>query len=210
MRNRYIIIDDFYKTPGLVRKTFLELGVDSTPGNWAGETSEYCLFDEDMKQYMSTIVGEQIDGATSINGRFRFSKATDPFKQDIHFDPSNGQIWAGVVYMTPNDLVPDLSQAGTTFWRHKTRGIEALPNTIEGLTAQGWYSHDDLRIFLETEGMDRSLWEPTFTIPYKYNRLVLFRPWLFHSPGFAFGDTRETSRMVQTFFLKSKEVTENV
>ena len=38
-------------------------------------------------------------------------------------------------------------------------------------------------------------------IPYKYNRLVLFRPWMFHSPGVNFGDTLESCRKVQTLFL---------
>jgi len=44
------------------------------------------------------------------------------------------------------------------------------------------------------------LWETTFTVPYKYNRLVLFRPWLFHSPGESFGDTLQSSRIVKTLF----------
>jgi len=50
--------------------------------------------------------------------------------------------------------------------------------------------------------MDESLWEIDMVVPYRYNRLVLFRPWLFHAPGDAFGNTLETSRIVQTFFLR--------
>ena len=75
------------------------------------------------------------------------------------------------------------------------------PNTVEGFAKYGWKDFQDLKEFLETEGIDESLWEKTFSIPYKYNRLVLFRPWMLHSPGPAFGDTLESSRIVQTIFL---------
>ena len=60
---------------------------------------------------------------------------------------------------------------------------------------------EKIKNLLEIEGVDDSYWKKTFSVPYKYNRLVLFRPWLFHSPGQAFGDSIESSRIVQTLFL---------
>ena len=80
-------------------------------------------------------------------------------------------------------------------------GLEEIPRSIEGLAKHGLKSKQDIKNFLEVDGIDNSLWEKTLTIPYKYNRLVLFRPWLFHSPGKSFGKTLESSRIVQTLFL---------
>jgi hypothetical protein len=65
----------------------------------------------------------------------------------------------------------------------------------------GWKNVDDLKEFLETDGMNESLWDKTLEVTYRYNRLVLFRPWMFHSPGKNFGDTKENCRVLQTFFL---------
>jgi hypothetical protein len=70
----------------------------------------------------------------------------------------------------------------------------------EGINEYGWKDTNDLKQFLDTDGMDHSLWEKTLTIPYRYNRLILFRPWMFHSPGPLFGDTIDTARVIQTFF----------
>ena len=120
-------------------------------------------------------------------------------KQDIHFDPGEpGFAWAGVCYMTPNIE----NTEGTVFWKHKRTGLESIPRTQEGIEKYNWYNVDDLKVFLETEGVDYSNWEKVLSIPYRYNRLVLFRPWLFHSPGPSFGDTIETARCIQTYFLK--------
>lgn len=105
--------------------------------------------------------------------------------------------WAGVVYLSKEHPKVD----GTCFWRHKRTGMEVAPNTVEGFAKYGWSGYPDLKEFLETEGLDESLWEKTFAVPYKYNRLVLFRPWLLHSPGPAFGDTLDNCRVVQTIFL---------
>ena len=35
------------------------------------------------------------------------------------------------------------------------------------------------------------------TVPMRFNRLILYRPWLWHSAGPGFGDSNETGRLIQ-------------
>lgn len=200
MLNRYIIVDDFYNNPDeLVRVALNSLkDKDLSGGNYAGVmTSEYFLGAESREVFQQLTLEQSINSSTNANGRLRFTRANDPFKFHIHYDVDLSTKWAGVVYLSKNHPKTE----GTCFWKHKRTGLEIAPNTVEGFAKYGWSGFPDLKEFLETEGLDESLWEKTLSIPYKYNRLVLFRPWLLHSPGPAFGDTLETSRIVQTIFL---------
>jgi hypothetical protein len=200
MRDRYIVVDDFYDNPDeLVRVALNSLSEkDSPSGNYAGVmTTESYLGDQHRDIFQKLTLEPSIDSSTNANGRLRFTRANDSFKMHIHFDVENTTRWAGVVYLSKNHPSTD----GTCFWRHLETGLEMAPNTPEGFAKYGWSSFKDLRAFLAKEGLDESLWEKTFCIPYKYNRLVLFRPWMLHSPGPSFGDSLESSRIVQTLFL---------
>lgn len=199
MLNRYYIVDDFFNNPEqLVEVAIESLEGQSPSGNYAGVMTAQAYLGEPQRDIFQRLTQEQsINSSTDANGKIRFTKAQDSFKQYIHFDASVDTKWAGVVYLSEDHPSVD----GTTFWKHRRTGLEEIPKTREGLSKQGWNSSEDLKDFLETDGVDESLWEKTLTVPYKYNRLVLFRPWMFHAPGPAFGDTLNTSRIVQTLFL---------
>jgi hypothetical protein len=200
MINRYIIVDDFYNNPDeLVRVAMDSFSEDDSPsGNYAGVMTKASFLGEQHKEIFKKLTLEpSIDSSTNANGRLRFTQANDTFKFHIHYDVDVGTKWAGVVYLSKDHPSTD----GTCFWKHKRTGLEIAPNTVEGFAKYGWTTFHDLKAFLEVEGLDESLWEKTLTVPYKYNRLVLFRPWLLHSPGPSFGDTLESSRIVQTIFL---------
>ena len=51
---------------------------------------------------------------------------------------------------------------------------------------------------------DPSQWERVMRVPMKYNRLILFRPWLWHTAGPAFGDSIENGRLIYLLFFKSE------
>jgi len=200
MLNRYIIVDDFYNNPDeLVRVALSTMREEDSPiGGYAGVMTTSSFLGENVRDAFQRLTQEpSINSSTNANGRLRFTRANDTFKFHIHYDVDVQTKWAGVVYLSKNHPKTE----GTCFWRHLRTGLEVAPNTVEGFAKYGWKNFRDLRSFLETEGLDESLWEKTFSIPYKYNRLVLFRPWLLHSPGPAFGDTLENSRIVQTLFL---------
>ena len=171
---------------------------DSPHGGYAGVMTTQSFLGENLREAFQKLTQEpSINSSTNANGRLRFTRENDPFRFHIHYDVDVETKWAGVVYLSKNHPKTE----GTCFWKHLRTGLEVAPNTVEGFAQYGWKNFSDLRAFLETEGIDESLWEKTFSIPYKYNRLVLFRPWLLHSPGPAFGNTLETSRIVQTLFL---------
>lgn len=201
MRDRYIVVDDFYSDPDqlvrIARETLKE--EESPDGGYAGvmTTTSY-LSEQQRDMFQKLTLEPSINTSTNANGRLRFTREKDPYNFHIHFDVEQQTRWAGVVYLS-KDYPKGID--GTSFWRHLKTGLEVAPNTPEGFAEYGWKNFSDLRNFLETEGIDESLWEKTFTIPYKYNRLVLFRPWMLHSPGPAFGDTLDDCRIVQTLFL---------
>jgi hypothetical protein len=43
---------------------------------------------------------------------------------------------------------------------------------------------------------DASKWELVRSVPMKFNRLVLFRPWQWHNAGAGFGDRLENGRLI--------------
>lgn len=200
MLNRFIIVDDFYNDPDTLVKVALSTmrEEESPQGNYAGVmTTESFLSEQHREIFRKLTLEPSINSSTNANGRIRFTRANDTFRFHIHYDVDVQTKWAGVVYLSKEHPETD----GTAFWRHRRTGLEIAPNTPEGFARYGWRNFHDLKAFLETEGLDESLWDKTFTVPYKYNRLVLFRPWLLHSPGPAFGDTLENCRKVQTIFL---------
>lgn len=196
--DRYFIVDNFYSDPYFVRNLALSREKEeSSGGNYAGVMTLDRFFTPEHSEVFSYIVGHPVQPSTQFTGKFRFSKEDDTYTQDIHFDPGdNNCAWAGVCYLTP-----DVEADGTHFWKHLRTGLEEIPRSLDGLREHGWNDTDDLKVFLETEGVDHSLWKKTMTIPYRFNRLVLFRPWMFHSPAPAFGHDLESARLIQTFFL---------
>ena len=105
-------------------------------------------------------------------------------------------VWAGVLYLTPT-VHPT---GGTKFWKHTATGWEKAPTNEEG-AEHGLQTHQDMVQFFNIEGKDESRWTELDNIAFKYNRLVMFRPWMWHSNGDWFGITHEDARLVQLFFF---------
>jgi len=205
-KKQYIIVDDFYDNPEAITSLVNDLPTEEVAGgNYAGVMSELQLYtDTHAEIFKSMSGGNTVEPVTQLNGKFRYTNINDVPKQKIHFDPGQNQVWSGVCYLgkEPEGATDEeLNSYGTDFWKHNRTGLTDIPMTREGIEEHGWKGVDDLKVFLETDGMDESLWTKTFTVPYKYNRLVLFRPWMFHSPGKAFGTDKSNCRMIQTFFL---------
>ena len=58
-----------------------------------------------------------------------------------------------------------------------------------------------MEILTVENGSDPDAWELTHTLPMKFNRCVLFRPWFWHSSGDGFGTTIEDGRLVVLLFF---------
>lgn len=209
-KNKFIIVDDFYSDPDRVRAEVFKKGFNKeSTGNYAGVMSKEPIILKEHEIAFNNILNEQVvPSGSPFTGFFRATKKDDKFYQHIHYDPGFTTSWVGIIYMSkPEDYTlqnGNVLDAGTSFWKHKELGIEEAPFTEEQAIKLGWGDKNDAVKFLETDGLDESKWIRTLTIPFKYNRLVLIRPWLFHSPGVAFGDTLENSRLIQLFFLGNK------
>jgi hypothetical protein len=191
------IVNDFYTNPDLIRNYAISMQRESeSKGNYAGVMTDNSFLTQEHIDIIGQLVGHKVSPNSPFTGKFRFTKKNDKYNQDIHFDTEYNGAWAGLVYLTPN--IED--KEGTIFWKHKRTGLESIPRKFEEINQYGWKDIPDLATFLNTEGIDHSYWVKTLTIPYRYNRLVLFRPWMFHSPGPAFGDKIEDCRLIQTFF----------
>jgi len=201
MKFNFLSVDNFYQDPDLVRKYALSLTYP-TPDNdhtYPGRNSKGIFYSQELHRQIESLVGRRLqypDGEQA--GYFRISLSGDQYKQYIHVDP----MWdvAGVLYLNPPTQV--IPSAGTSFWSHKKLGFERVPATpVEG-AMYGFNSYDSIREHLiYGDGLDPDKWEKYALIHMRYNRLVLFDPQLWHSHNENFGDTTETARLVQLFFL---------
>tara|TARA_E500000305_G_C3913976_1_gene184720 strand:- start:29 stop:646 length:618 start_codon:yes stop_codon:yes gene_type:complete len=197
-RKNLIVVDNFLEDPDGIREYALKQNFEMLGGkNWPGRDSCKTHGVEEMTRACSEVVGEQLVVKKENKcSYFRVTKEGEYGKQHIHFDPNPGLVWAGVLYLTPK-FHPT---AGTKFWKHKETGWEFTPTEEEGVE-YGIKSHNDMFEFFNTEGKNMSRWIETDNISFKYNRLVMFNPAMWHSNGDWFGNTYDNSRLVQLFFF---------
>ncbi len=197
-RKNLIVVDDFLDNPDGVREYALNQEYERLGGrNWPGRDSAQTHGQEEMTQACSHVVGMKLVSKPENKcSYFRITKEGQYGKQHIHFDPNPGLVWAGVLYLTPI-FHPT---AGTKFWKHKETGWEFAPTNEEG-AKYGINSYKKMLDFFNTQGKDESKWIETDNISFKYNRLVMFNPFMWHSNGDWFGDTYNNCRLVQLFFF---------
>ena len=74
----------------------------------------------------------------------------------------------------------------------------------DGLGPMGFGSYDEMhRAIIEKDSLDDSKWERNMSVPMRFNRLLLLRPWLWHTAGPGFGDRIENGRLVYLMFFAS-------
>jgi hypothetical protein len=215
MKQRLIIIDDFYTDPYAVREYALATSYHAYDGHtYPGENSVEPLILPGTVDAFKRILGQHIEPSREgVFGQFRVSLESDTFEQDVHVDPSNTpgeHVWVGVLYLnTPTQCKrPDGSvRDGTNVWRHKELDLEHVPSSPEEGKALGFNTYDEVRAkLIEGDGNDRSKWELLHRVPMKFNRIAFFRPTDWHSHGENFGINRENGRLVQIFFFRSTKV----
>jgi hypothetical protein len=206
MKTNILIIDNFYDNPYQIRKYALSLDYPEPHDGYTypGKNSEGEFYDQELHSTLENRLGNYLDYPQQKKqaGYFRLSPESSSFQQDIHVDP----IWdiGGVLFLNPpNQCEPE---AGTSFWIHNRLQIESVPRNQEEGKLLGYSTYEDIsRELIYGDGLDRSKWTCYCKVPYKFNRLVLFDPFLWHSHGINFGTTKENSRLVQLFFLNYKK-----
>jgi hypothetical protein len=197
MRTRFIVVDDFYRSPEqiVLHANNLEYRAHSS-SSYPGKNSTSPIYDDAISKAVSRITGIDLEPAEDqICGGFRISYADSRFTQNIHTDPSDAA-WAGVLYLNADCE----RYVGTCTWRHKALGISSAPASLEEAQALGFDSLEAARQKLLVEdGLDRNRWEVVNLTHVRFNRLVLFRPMDWHSHGELFD-----GRLVQLFFWQRK------
>ncbi|MBU2113627.1 MAG: hypothetical protein KKE94_07610 [Gammaproteobacteria bacterium] len=200
MPTSFIVIDDFLDNPYQLREAGLSLTYPDVQGPYPGKNSAQRVNLEGLNNEVSRLVGEPLTAMAhnQAHGKFRIASANDTGTAKVHVDSSH---WSGILYLSrPQDC-----QGGTEFFRHKATNTERVPyNDQESMQKYGAPSAKKwIADLLETDSNDDSKWEMTLQIPMRFNRLILLRPWLWHSAGESFGTTLENSRLVYLMFFAS-------
>lgn len=212
MLKNLMVIDDFYGEPEKAREFAINLDYPDPGPNvhYPGRNSKQSMAWPNMDQMFSQIVGEPIERRGALpHGFCRISlEGSERTGCGVHID--HGCTWAGIVFLTLDEHCRD----GLGFYRHRKFKTDRAPlsdkeaQDIFGVETQ----EDAIRLVVPAEGTTKQVfdgvtgmdqWERTMFVPMKFNRLVLFRAWMFHSGGLDFGDSIENGRLVQLFFWQS-------
>ncbi len=196
MYNSLLVVDDFYANPLEARKTALGANYPEVTGvrTFPGRNSDKSCPLPDLDRVASKLVNQPIAGdlanPNSYHCHFRITLEGEEGRYNVHADPSHLAV-VGICYLT----LPEHCQGGTSFYRHRKTGTDRTPKPDQ-LKAAGY---DSIAQLLQQDGPDTSCWEHLMTVPMRFNRLVLYRPFLWHSAGAAFGDSLENGRLIQLF-----------
>jgi uncharacterized protein DUF6445 len=191
------IIDDFLPNAEAIRTHALGLTYTKT-GNYPGHDSVDKIDIKGLDEIVSAIMRQRFKGNWSIDfahGNCRLTLASDDKLAGVHVDPSN---LSGILYLSRNEDC----RGGTEFFRHIRTGTDRVPMKPEELEPLGYSSYGEMhRDVIVKEGLDRSKWQHTMTVPMRFNRLVLLQPQYWHTAGPGFGDTIENGRLVYLMFF---------
>ena len=179
------------------------LGLDypepNSAKNYPGRNSRQRLLIKDLDTLISGLVNEPVVGNSGqAHGNCRISLAGNDAERRymVHVDPET--YWAGIVYLT----LPEHCRGGTEFFRHVALGTDRAPLHPEEFAELGVDNyHQAADKIIRPDSNDPTKWRHLMTVPMRFNRLILLRPWLWHTSGESFGETPENGRLVQLFFF---------
>ncbi|MCK9538864.1 DUF6445 family protein [Dokdonella sp.] len=199
MPTSIVIVDDFLGNPQALREKALELEYPPQDGAFPGRNSRQRVQLDGLVPQVSRILGEPLRllDPPQSHAKCRITLAADRGRARVHVDQSH---WSGILYLS----LPEHCAGGTEFFRHRRTGTERGPLNAEELHAMGYASMQDMhRDIIERDSNDESAWELTLRVPMRFNRLLLLRPWLWHTAGEGFGDTLANGRLVYLMFFGS-------
>lgn len=194
-----LVVDDFLDNAEQLREAALRMEYPELRGLYPGLNSRERLTIAGLDQEISRLVGEPLVPMPppQAHGKFRITTAADVGKARVHVDTAH---WSGILYLSrPQDC-----RGGTEFFRHRPTGTDRGPVSDAEARAHGYPSAKQMIAdILERDTADESKWEMTMRVPMRFNRLVLLRPWLWHTAGEAFGSSLEDGRLIYLMFFAS-------
>lgn len=194
----FLMIDDFIANPLELRRQALALGYDPAlkNGNYPGLVSTRALALPGLEDTVSRAIGASVAPAPgTLHAHCRLTLRGDRGLSGVHIDPA---FYSGILYLS----LPEHCRGGTEFFRHRRTGLERVPQRAQEIAAAGY---GDINALIEDvvnrDTARPSRWERSFTAPMRFNRLILFSPWMFHNAAPGFGDRAETGRLAYLMFF---------
>ncbi|HZD25892.1 MAG TPA: DUF6445 family protein [Alphaproteobacteria bacterium] len=201
MHTSILVVDDFYNAPYEVRDVALgfQYPEPKEAPNFPGRNSIERLLVKGLEEIVSDLVSEKVVAAPqTAHGHCRISLAADDPNRRFYVHVDHQAYWSGIVYLSR----PEDCQGGTEFFRHRELGTDRCPIFPDEVAEYGVKTFGEAAYkILEKDSNDASRWDLLMTVPMRFNRLVLLRPWLWHTAGLSFGDTLENGRLIQLFFF---------
>jgi hypothetical protein len=202
----FLIIDDFLADPHAFRQNLLSLDYpkSKTGAVYPGRNSGSRHVIPGLEVEISRIVQEKLKPVEqTAHGKSRITLAKDVGKADIHTDDKC--YWSAILYMS----LDEHCQGGTDFFRHIETGTDQANYLSENLAKLGVKTPESAQKkytqIMEKDGMNREKWQKTMHVPMKFNRLVLLRPWLWHTACPGFGDSLKNGRLIYVMFFDASE-----
>jgi len=193
-----LIIDDFLADSHAARAAALALDYDRATrhGNYPGTLSGASLPVQGLDETVSRIIGVSVKPQPGTShGHCRLTLKGDRGVSGVHIDPC---FYSGILYLSRDSD----ARGGTDFFRHKRTGLEQVPSDPLGLATAGY---GDVNALIEDvvnrDTLHAARWERVMRVPMRFNRLILFSPWLFHNSADGFGTSAETGRLVHLQFF---------
>ncbi|OYY79629.1 MAG: hypothetical protein B7Y43_00715 [Sphingomonas sp. 28-62-20] len=197
----FLMIDDFLANPAEARRAALALDYDPAlkHGNYPGLLSDRPLVIAGLEETVGRLVGVPLTPAPGTShGHCRLTLKGDRGISGVHVDPC---FYSGILYLSR----PEDCRGGTDFFRHRRTGLDRIVTDPDALAAIGYA--DPNRLIEEVVNADTlkpGKWEKSFTAPMRYNRLILFSPWMFHNAAPGFGETADHGRLVHLMFFAAR------
>lgn len=196
-----IVLDDFLSDPAIARRAALRLDYDPAKkhGNYPGTLSTEPLEIPGLNETVSGLAGMSLAGdPATTHLHCRLTRRGDSGVTGVHIDPC---AFSGILYLSR----PEDCRGGTEFYRHRRTGLDRVPRKADEIRAAGY---SDINALVEDvvnrDTNKPSRWERTMTVPMRYNRLILFDPWLFHDAAAGFGSSAENGRLVVLMFFANR------
>ena len=201
MYQSLIIVDDFIDNPDGLREAAKQLTFPEQQGAFPGRNSLQRIQMEGLDQQVSRLVGEPIEPIDPLqsHAKCRLTLAGDKGLAGVHTDQSH---WSGILYLTR----PEHCSGGTDFFQHRRTGTDRAPFNDAELHALGYSSHEEMHDkIIAADSTNPDKWKRIMRVPMRFNRLILLRPWLWHTAGPGFGDSIDNGRLVYLMFFRSAQ-----